>query len=139
MSNPYIEAIRSDAPHIIFTGRNALSQAIFYDNHGRMATPDDLYMKTFNIEDCSTWGVNKAKTENTVSGVHVKGSGVHAKMYILPSGSTILSSQNNCSSALFEFAVLYPEDKKVKSFIKKSIDRAVDFSEWWKKMKSWMK
>lgn len=143
MSNPYIDAYRCNKKHIIFTGRNALAQAIFFDEQNRIATPDDLYQRRFDIDHCATWGYETAKSHNHVQGTEVVGDGVHAKMYILPNGSVIFSSQNNCSSALFEFAILYQADgkekmKSLKAFTMKSIKRAKDFSSWWAGKRKWI-
>lgn len=135
MTKLFIEAHLCKHEHLIFTGKNALMQALFYNQYGRLATPDQLFGLKFNLQQASSWGVaNGNKSQNHVSGVSVIGDGVHAKMYIVE-GATILSSQNNCTSPLFEFAILYQHTKKnskLKDFVMDSIQRAKSYSEWWR-------
>jgi len=135
VSNPYIEVMECRKKHYIFTGRNALWQALFYDKYGRVATPDELYRARFRVKNCCSWGIDGAKTRNHVEGTEVLGNGVHAKVYDL-GGSVIYSSQNNGSSQLFEFAILYKgvgsKMEAVSNFSKRTIGRAKDFSRWWK-------
>lgn len=139
MAKLFLNTIRTSKEHIIFSGRNALHHAIFFDENGRIATADDLYMRRFEIEECCSWGIGKARTANIVKGTNVIGDGVHAKMYTLKSGSIIYSSQNNGSSALYEFAILYQKPgKELKSFTSVMLERGKEFSSWWKRNNKWM-
>lgn len=94
--------------HTIFTGKNALGYAIFFHNNGFHArNENDVFdiIRTVTFEECINWGIEPAKTSATFKD-GVLGKGCHAKMYRLEN-SIILSSQNNGSSPLFEFAILY--------------------------------
>lgn len=139
MADLFLNLIRTNNEHIIFSGRNALHHAIFFDEKGRLATANELYKRRFEIEECCSWGIGEARTANIVKGANIIGNGVHSKMYTLKTGSIIYSSQNNGSSALYEFAILYQKPgKELKSFTSVMLDRAKEFSEWWKRNNKWM-
>lgn len=123
----------SKEPHIIFTGKNALNVALFFSTKKRMPTPNDLYKFTTPLTSALSWG--NPLSAHHVKNLQVKGNGVHAKIYTLPSGDIILSSQNNGASPLFEFAILYPTEQRKKrtfaTFIEQTMKAAAKYSDWW--------
>lgn len=139
MAKQLVETFTTTKKHTIFTGKNALRQALWFSKHNRLAHPDELYGWAPTLQLATSWG--KPKSASPVSGTHVHGSdGVHAKMYITPSGHVVLASQNNGSSPLFEFAVLYhgggSKLRDVREFVKSSIKRARSYAGWWRVNKS---
>lgn len=139
MSKSFIDVQTSTKKHWIFTGKNALQQAVFFDTYGRVATPDQLYGFRGNMKHAVSW--SDCKSKNMVKGTEICGHGVHAKMYITEKNSVIMSSQNNGSSPLFEFAILYAGKGRkmndLRSFVSNSIERAVAYSGWWRRNSKW--
>jgi len=139
MHKAFIDGIVCTKKHYIFTGKNALQQALYFDNNNSIATPNQLYKLKSLLERSTSWG--NCKSKNSVRGTEVNGDGVHAKMYVTANQSVILSSQNNGSSPLFEFAILYKGKgsnmRDIFKFINKSIDRAAAYSDWWKLNNKW--
>ena len=117
--------------HTIFTGKNALKHAVFYSKTGRMCdNPDILFNlgRLKAIRACS-WhrGVKSFITDDFIDG-----EGVHMKCYEL-GGHIIYSSQNDCDSPLFEFAILYEKKPRLLEFFIESFERAKEHSAWWKR------
>lgn len=136
--NPFIETLTTTKKHTLFTGRNALKQAAFFDKFGRCGDADEMYRFTPPLKEASYWG--DPASSFPVEGLEVKGNtGVHAKMYILETGGVVVGSQNNGSSSLFEVCVLYhgkgSKMDEVKRFVSRSIKRARLFQEWFAKKK----
>ena len=140
MITPLISYIDTKAPSRIFAGRNALYHAVYWITFGTLCEDDS---KLFSLKDVQRtrltksvcWGAGPAQTALACSD-SVLGSGVHAKMYEI-GDCFILSSQNNGSSPLFEFAVVYKptSSSKLRTFLGKSIWQAKRFSEWFQKNK----
>lgn len=139
MSKIFMDVHECSEKHYIFTGKNALTQALFYDKYNRIASANEVYSFRAKLKESCSWGTPTSSFDSDK--VWAEGNGVHAKMYISEKGSVILSSQNNGKSPLFEFAVLYPAGgqrmKGLLVFIKKSLARAGDYSSWWKIHKKW--
>lgn len=140
MITPLISYIDTKAPSRIFTGRNALYHAVYWITYGSICADDsNLFalkdVRRTRLTKSVCWGTEPALTA-LQSSDSVLGSGVHAKMYEL-GDCFILSSQNNGSSPLFEFAVVYKpaSSSKLRTFLGKSIWQARRFSEWFQKNK----
>ena len=109
--------------HRIFAGKNALRHAVYFSKTGREVSKE---CQLYKIEDTTSfdksmcWGFEEAATAMG-SKESILGDGVHAKVYKMKNGDIILSSQNNGSSPLFEFAILYKSDTRLKA-----LDRFVD-------------
>jgi hypothetical protein len=140
MISPIISSIETKRRSKIYVGRNALFHALYFITYNRDCRDDsELYdlNKKIQLDKSVCWGLRKADTAITASST-VLGNGVHAKMYEYRS-HIILSSQNNGSSPLFEFAVVYLPEKssKLETFLGKAMWQAGKFSEWFAKTKDY--
>lgn len=121
MPKVFIEKFTSTKQHHIFTGKNALKHALFFEKTGRVCNNEQLlYNMDIKFQKGVWWDSS--------------GGGSHAKIYETKD-SIIYSSQNNGNSPLFEFAILYPRQSgkpsKLEEFTAKTLKRVAAYRTWW--------
>lgn len=137
MSKVWIDFHRCEKKHLIFTGKNALRHALFYSKEGRVCDDEQVLYALTNkvrLETAMYWGHGKPETAMVTLDKELVGEGCHAKIYSLPCGDVIYSSQNNGNSPLFEFAILYQNVEKsprFSKFLKRTFERCEVFRKWY--------
>lgn len=130
MNKVFIEYFKCDSPSFILTGKDALSHALYLVHTGTLCrNADHLYQADFpKMERACSYhnGIKGQRSKDNIEGV-----GVHAKFYETKN-HIIFSSQNNVSSPLFEFAIVFEKRKKLLEFFIDSFNRAKAYSKWWK-------
>lgn len=129
MTRVFIDVFDCRTPSKIFTGKDALKHSLFWIEHGVIARDaTQLFRYVYPVKRAVSWhsGVdrNPSRKEFTAEGVH-------AKMYETED-YLIYASQNNVSSPLFEFAILYEKRDKHVGFFNKTIDRIKKYQSWWR-------
>lgn len=115
-------SLKSQRPHKIFVGANALKHAIYFGQYRRnIRNTNDIFDYNPVILRCIQYSINNPTAMN-VTGTNIEGRGNHAKLYETKD-SIIFSSQNNGNSPLFEFAIQYDKRTtgKLESFFTEAI------------------
>lgn len=132
MSKVFIDTFDCKTPSRIFTGKDALKHALFWIENGYVTDEaNDLYKYTFELNTAVSWhsGVDRNPARREYAG-----TGVHAKVYESES-HLVYSSQNNVSSPLFEFAIVFEKHPRHLKFFRKTVKRIIAFRTWWKSNK----
>ena len=134
MTKVFIDTFDCKTPCKIFVGKDALSHAIYWIKHKKIAKDaTDLYQQQFKFLSAVSW---RKGLSSYSSKTELAGNGLHIKMYETDQ-YLILSSQNNCHSALFESALVFERKKNLSAFFKLCYSKAFKYTTWWKNHKEY--
>lgn len=134
MSRVFIDTFYCKTPCQIFTGKDALTHAIFWIETGRLAhEATHLYYAQFKFDTAIGWNKPKSSYQATNE---ISGCGNHMKLYEYKE-YIIFGSQNNGKSSLFESALVFKKKPELSKFINTTIKRCAAYVSWWKRNKTY--